>query len=54
MMLGMVGLSVCIKKQEAYGGIHDACVEASKKQSLVSYHFRNDVVIGGYSSTTSS
>lgn len=47
---------VCISKkiQGAYDGIHDVCVEASKKQSLVSYHFRNDVVIGGYSSTTSS
>jgi hypothetical protein len=29
-------------------------VEASKNQSLVSYHFRNDAVIGGYSSPTSS
>ena len=42
------------KIQGAYDGIHDVCVEASKKQSLVSYHFRNDVVTGGYSSTTSS
>lgn len=56
--LGWLGYrcAVCISKkiQGAYDGIHDVCVEASKKQSLVSYHFRNDAVIGGYSSPTSS
>ena len=53
--MGWLGYRCVSKKiQGAYDGIHDVCVEASKKQSLVSYHFRNDVVTGGYSSTTSS
>lgn len=48
MMLGMVGFAVYVskKKQEAYKGIRDVCAEASQKQSSVSYHFRDDVVIG--------
>ena len=56
MILGLVGWSVYVSKktQEAYKGIRDVCAEASQKQSSVSYHFRDDVVIGAFSGTNSS
>jgi hypothetical protein len=51
---GMTGLICYISKQsqEAYKGVHDICVEASKRNRNVSYHFRNIVVVSGYSPGT--
>jgi len=54
LMMGMIGVRCCVSKitQETFKSIHEVCVEASKKNPLVSYHFRNDLIVTGYSPAT--
>ena len=54
LMMGMIGVGCYVSKnvQETYKSIHEVCVEASKNNPLVSYHFRNDLIVTGYSPAT--
>jgi hypothetical protein len=54
LMMGMIGVGCCVSKiaQETFKSIHEVCVEASKKNPLVSYHFKNDLIVTGYSPAT--
>jgi Ca2+/Na+ antiporter len=55
LMIGILifSLRTAATYNDAFQKIQQVCEDASKKQALVSYHLRNDVIVGGYSMNSS-